>query len=1004
MKNQSPKHDRWLLPLGAITLAVSSALMVGCSSSSSGGGGTTSVPTVEEPVPLALEGTALACDAEDAVDDSVEANGLFVETPDGVPPSSVSHWVDPDSRLNANAGQNIKRLGAVVAAQDPDGGSVLNDDELAFDTHPIVVSYTEQVIGDYALGDGSADIGDPTQIDDPFVSLSLDNGKSWKKVQLAKTSEESSIATTWAGNKDGYPGHSHKSTMAVQGENILVAWNDKYCQKANPYDLEQVIDGEDITYPDDLYQVNGDQDSIDYEGIEAPNGKMLYEVPFSCVWAARGVFTTDLNGDGDTTTNDIGIEWRKAEQLTSGKRDSNKIWIAPAPVGFALSWQEDTKGLRAGKGAGPGEGYSGATTNHGTDIWYTHITMEDFDNVCLTDDCDIEADTVGGTEWTDDQTIIADVEVIPTKPKPSHKFALPVRISNNEICDYDEAKENKLYCRDDFEVDDPTSDNPADTITLAKNCIGESEPIESNNQSGTEMTRCVQYDLDYMTEDSGTLPANAVLDGDTGASRPALKILKTNEKMLNPDYDPLIVGSLEYIDEYVAILVYEETKALSESDPGSGVPVNGDDDLVDVVNIAQEGKAVYFESFLWNDPVTVSAGRIVNLRVPEVNITQDEDKNIVVDENGTGRDIYENARRVVIASQVDSCDAADKMVEGELIKNSNPTFAIMYKQGYDTQGGPSDMYIRRNYGFTFETFENSGIDEDGFEIDPVTTNVSSRTVSYADDGKPDAYEWSSVEDVDTQTRNNLLDQSYDDPEDNTFSPRAFLRGAEIYTGFEYSPSWRMTNQGTVPNNFWIHTYLDPLGGDALAWQGPKQISLTSHQHHSTLDPRFVTTPKGRADATADVSIDEELIESDTSNPNVLFLSYGTFDMANHEEVDLFYLRSTDRGATWEYLDAEDNILLISDHGLDGIFGTEDDPVGVTGTGEEMTIDFKIPMLAHKIDIHEMEVQSLASPNGGTLFNVFNYEEPAESSCTDPVCGLETLFKRADYDFDPDAIQ
>ncbi|MFC1589336.1 choice-of-anchor O protein [Pseudomonadota bacterium] len=984
MKNHPPKHESWLLPLGAITLAVSSALMVGCSSSSSSGGGTTSVPTVEEPAPLALEGTALACDTDDAVDDSTIASGLLVEEPNSIPGYTVSKDAF-GSESKANAGQNIKRLTAVVPGITT-GGLTTNKDGIELgDVHPILVTYTEQVIGDYSVGEGSADIGDPTHIDDPFASLSLDEGETWKKVQLADTSGDSSIAVNWNGFSTSYKGHSHKSTNAVNGNNILVAWNDKYCPSANPFGLTKDEDNAEVPYPDDLYKVNGSQGSIDYAGEPDPiDEEPLYEVPFSCVWTARGVFVDDIDGNGET--GDYGIEWRKAQQLTSGTRDSNKIWIASAPVGFALTWQEDPEGLRSGKGAGPGEGYSGATTNHGADIWYTHIPMEGFNDVCVDadgaddtmnteDDC---LDVITGEEEGDIQ-LVANLE---TKPVPAVNFEYPVRISNNEVCAPDD---NKIYCTAETEVVIPDTD-PVETELLALNCIDTVSFETGSSGNPQSVSRCVQADLDYMTPDSTIEPANAVLDGDTGASRPALKLLKTDAVF---EDDPATLDVDESLnEEYVAILAYEETKGLSESDPGTGIPNDGE--TVDTVNIALEGKAVYFESFLWDQPVTVSAGRPVNLRVPEVTITQDDITKAIIVGDETGLDIYENARRVVIASQVDSCDA--DTVDEITGKSVNPTFAIMYKQGYDVQGGPADMYIRRNYGFTYEDFETEVVGEE--EVG-VAFNVSARTVTYGDagtedEGKVTMYEWEEA---------NLLDQSYTSPEDNTFSPRVLLRGAEIYTGFEYSPSWRMTNQGTVPNNFWIHTYLDPLGGDALAWQGPKQISMTTGSHVSTLDPRFATTPKGRADATAAatalLSNDADLIESDTSNPNVLFLSYGTFDMDTHEELDLHYLRSTDRGASWEYYDSNDIMVLIDDHGADGIFGTDDDPVQ----------DFSVPKLAHgggAADVvHDMEVQSLASPNGATLYNVYNSE--TSTDCADEWCGLETMSKRADYDFDPSAL-
>lgn len=362
-----------------------------------------------------------------------------------------------------------------------------------------------------------------------FTSLSLDNGATWKKVAVGETAGKSSIAVQWNGVSTTYGGHSHKPTMMAEGNKILVAWNDKYCPSGNPFDF---VDPD----TEDYYKVNGSQGRIDYGGIVAPNDKLLYEVPFSCVWTARGIFREDPD-----IPDVYGIEWRQAQQMTSGTRDSNKIWIAAQDIGFALAWQEDTEGLRSGKGLGPGEGYSGATTNHGTDIWYTHITMDDFDDVCT----ELDADGVC-TATTDDIAVIA---ALPEKAKPAVNYAYPVRITNNESCNPDDTK---LYC----------ADHCATTAS-----------VESNNESGNIITRCVQDDLDYMTDDASIAPVAAVLDGDTGASRPALTILKTNATP----------------PEYVTVLAYEETKGLSEA--------TTQDQGTVLTDIALEGKSVYFESF-----------------------------------------------------------------------------------------------------------------------------------------------------------------------------------------------------------------------------------------------------------------------------------------------------------------------------------------------------------------------------------------------------------------------
>jgi hypothetical protein len=880
--NTRPKR-KWLFPLGVAAIAISSIVVVSCfhddDPTTTTGGTDTFTPT--EPAPLNVTGTSLFCNTG-APPTSTVAASYVAEQADNPPDMNISK--DP---INHNSGNNLKRLETVVVvAEDPAGEPVLDPVTNAeFEVHPIIVSFGEQVIGEYEGGDGSADIGDPDNIDDIFTSLSLDNGKTWKKANVSGTAKNSdtgqirsSTIVTWNGERIPYPGHSHKPTMAVWGNNILVAWNDKYCPSGDPFDLVDNTTGE-LVDPDqpDYFKVNGSQGSIDYGGIVAPNDKLLYEVPFSCVWTARGVFDATDAADGDGI---LEIQWRQAQQLTSGTRDSNKIWIAAEEAGFVLAWQEDTEGLRSGKGLGPGEGYSGATTNHGTDIWYTYIAKDEFDDVCSDAECTASTD------------VPADIEALGEKPKPAVNFAYAVRITNNETCTTETDGETKLYC----------ADNCDSTVALT-----------TGNSSGTNINRCVQNDLDYMTQDDTVAPAAAVLDGDTGASRPALKILRTNSDT----------------PEYVTILAYEETKGLSESDPA--------DQGTTETDIKLEGKAVYFESFFWDQPVTVSAGRVVNQRVPEVTIADDGTY------AETGLMIYENARRVVIMPQVDACE----MVEG------NPTFALMYKQGYATQGGPSDMFVRVNYGFTYDEF---GL-LDG--RDP--TNVSAHDNEDVDNGTGQVI-W---------TTDYLEHQSYEQPFDNTFSPRGWLRAGEVYNGFEFSPRWKATSTGTVPNNFWMHRFVDS------AWQGPKQLSIVTGAQVSTLDPRFVPTPQAR----------HSTIESDKSNPDVIFMGYGTFDMTTSEELDLLYTRSTDKGVTWEYIDAG-GAVIKSDAGLDRIPGTDDDEA------------VRVAKLSAEADVHEMEVQALATPDGTMMFGAWLRETP--EVCGSPECGMDSRFGLVNY-VDPTTI-
>lgn len=841
--------------LVAATVIVALSVFTGCTG---GGSSDESVSNhdLEDHNEVVIEGTDLACAGKDSGVSAIAAT----MTADKITRVNLSRDSE-NSQERPNAQNNLKRLSAVVTSTAADGTVSETNEKV----HPLVVSYAEQVIGDYEMGDGSADIGDPYHVDDIFLSLSLDNGKTWKKLNLSNTADKSSIKVAWGNgvttpNLD-YPGHSHKPTMQVEGNRILVAWNDKYCPSGNPLDLQQADDG---SYPDDLYKVNGSQGSINYnltctiaddpttpnvdESDCAPNGKEVYEVPFSCAWTARGIFDPEAGE----------ITWQQAKQLTTGTRDSNKLWIAASSdVGFAMSWQEDPEGLREGKGAGPGEGWSGATTNHGADIWYSYLKMDDFDAVEPLE------------EGEDNET----------KPKSLNNFTYPVRVTDNEVCLKDDTK---LYCQE-------------------IHCTS----YVTSNQGDTE--KCVTKTLDPLWDDGTT---TVILDGDTGASRPALSILKTNE------------------GEPVVVLAYEETKGLAESDPG--VPNQDQDADVDSTDIAVEGKVAYFESFLFDKPVTVSPGSIVNLRAPA--------------QDGSGDMIYENARRVVLVNQVDPCD------EGKY------TFGILYKQGVETRGGSSDMFLRMNTGFKADTFEKT------------VTNVSAMDSILDENGTAIDSTWSSA---------NLDDYSYENLFENTFSPRGFMRGDDIYIGFEYTPNYAQSEQGNVPNTFYIHRNVEVDG--TRGWQGPQQISKVVGRKISTLDPRFFPTPKGTFDKTG--------LESDKSNPDVLFLTYGTYDMESGLEEDLFYTRSTDKGATWETVDlnTSDGTIIQANAKLAGVKGIE-----------------------------EKEVQTVPTPDGTAIYNVWLQEQDKDAyeagtevldedgNVADHFRGLDSWMGRVDYNVTAEA--
>ena len=865
----------------AATLIAAFSVFTGCSDSASNTASKSDVVvSPADPEVKEIEGVSLpACDPNaelSTIASTMTADGNVTKA--NVSREGAEIYPQP-SYERSNAKNILKRMDVAVAPTTADGN--ISEVDATEYVHPIVIGYAEQVIGDYAMNDGSADIGDPYHIDDIFVSTSLDGGKTWKKVNVSNTADKSSMNVTWdtqytdnnaySAGTVAYPGHSHKPTMTISGNNILIGWHDKYCPSGNPLDLNATVGDDGKTaYVDDLWKINGSQGSINYdlkcdipddpstkaidESNCAPNDNEVYEVPYSCVWTARATF--------DTETNEF--TWHQAKQLTTGVRDANKIWLAESKgVGIAMSWQEDPQGLREGKGAGPGDGWSGATTNHGADIWYAHLTEADFN---LTEPVEV----VETTEEIVDETV--------AKPKSLVNFSYPVRISDNESCNTDD---KKLYCQELIANNECTW-VPATSDQGKDKCeINVQDPL---------------WDIDR----------KVILDGDTGASRPAIAILKTNVE-----------------GEAVVVLAYEETKGLAETE--SGVP---DQDKTnetgeDSTDIAVEGKVAYFESFPFADPITMSPGHIVNPRV-----TPSDD--YIATYPDAPDTIYENARRVVLIKQVDKCQA------GEF------TFGVMYKMGVETRGGASDMYVRLNRGFTHETFVNADEDIFGNGQSGIPNLSAMDAVEVTDpvDGTIDV-------NSSTWTIDNMSSTSWANVYENTFSPRGFLRGDDMYFGYEYTPNYAKGEQGNMPNNFYVIRYTQDEEDSSRVWHAPQNISDVIGYKISTLDPRFIPTP---------IAVKDTELPSDKSNPNVMFLSYGTFNMETGEEEDLFYTRSTNKGKDW--LKVEIPVLDENDQNL-----TQN------------------PKISARHEIQEKEVQAISTPDGTRLYNAWLQEELPEHYLT-----------------------
>ncbi|WP_405034630.1 choice-of-anchor O protein [Ornithinimicrobium sp. LYQ103] len=470
---------------------------------------------------------------------------------------------------------------------------------------------------------------------DAFAAVSLDDGVTWKDTNLSESAAESSIdivrddiplftdAGLVADGTTAYPGDVTNMFHAIAGNKVVVAWPSKFCSQGQPnYSLDGVDDETGLlnterraaiaTYlgidlatasPDDLYLIDmygvaGNQGTIDYLDDKWEENHPAGEVPFSCLWTARGEL---IKGD-DPRTGDVTeasfMRWFNTERLTSGTRDVNRVEVmGVAGAGFAITWQEDPDGLRPGQGEGPGEGWSGAIANSGTDVWYSYIDIEDFS---IVQDPTVEDGTaylpLTGDDFTATEgsyeALALDPEVT-QKPKPFVPFAMPMRVTDNEKCNVENPKP---YCYGSALAEYTDPDTGPVPVPQTTDGI-ELNPLEYGLDDMCESIIEVvvgkndDTSLVCITEDG--LP----MLGNTAATRPRLGLY---------GYDSTGKVKDAVIDNAFATVIFEEDKGLGkfgfmESEDGTvdyTVACDPDaDPAIEGCVPFDEGKSIWYNSF-----------------------------------------------------------------------------------------------------------------------------------------------------------------------------------------------------------------------------------------------------------------------------------------------------------------------------------------------------------------------------------------------------------------------
>jgi hypothetical protein len=813
---------------------------------------------------------------------------------------------------------------------------------------PLFITYTDQ---------------DPvTGAADVWAAVSRDDGATWKRTNLSRSADRSSFKLA---NGTDFYGDTRKPVMQIQGNNVLVAWSSKFCSGGKPRYAIKIDDPatpeqeddysyDNPYYSDDIWGVGGPQRSHDYTADGFPE---VGELPYSCVWVARGIVATQKNVSAGVGSYVGDIVWFKPERLTSGRRDALQLFLGGGDgAGMALIWQEDPAGLRPGKFVGPGHGWSGATTNHKTDIWYSYITLPDFAKV----DTNFVSGGDPEHDFTDEDWIGRRKSLVP--------MSLPVRISDNDVVNTD----NLMVELDGTGY--PVVGEDGKWIPLPN------ETAESGEGDGTHrygyMVPNLCSSFYEFTNEQGALKKVCItadgrlLDGDTGASRPNLFLQPYNYTVTGDNPATSAVETSYTVNSAWAIINYEETKGAGSGAPDTagtgeqpedGTGLGGDSYLI------EQGKNVIYHSFDFRKPDVVSAGNILNL--PErdasgaIQYLKDEAGVPVLDYLGRQQLAYENARR------------ARFILQGKSGMGLNRTImTILYKEGLEGSGRPSDIFLRRAfvpstdkatdnpYRFTNIVCEEWIQAPDGKQVcskgaqNISTVTPTMTTASMGDPTSEDPYgaikvvQWQ-------QTPDNLDDSSSLNPYEDARAHRGAMRGDFIMLGYSYTPNWAAARNGNDKYDFFVRRSFDggktwttdPTGsgvthcqvfktlaadgslqkdtaGDIVkqeicttyaagAFEQARNASQLPNAKSSVIEPRIVAPPAGKVwDATVAANTDGSLAESnktthpeDVFNGNVVYLAYGTSTNPKKDPVtgeqadavpqDLFYTFTQDNGET-----------------------------------------------------------------------------------------------------------
>ncbi|WP_455206652.1 choice-of-anchor O protein [Kaarinaea lacus] len=244
----------------------------------------------------------------------------------------------------------------------------------------------------------------------------------------------------------------------------------------------------------------------------------------------------------------------------------------------------------------------------------------------------------------------------------------------------------------------------------------------------------------------------------------------------------------------------------------------------------------------------------------------------------------ENARRARFVAQTNAASG------------SGIRFAIFWRQGFYTQGGPADIMMR--IGYQSADPQSTGMNPADLDppVDPNCYALDYASAINLTSAAPLNLSSNTLE----ATQANLADATDANFLENARAHRAVLRANDLYVGYIYTEDGVVAAATDLANyNFFVRRFNASTG----VWGAPDNLSNITDTTINVLEPRLMGMPGNQPGCTDPNNITNP---ENCQNKNVLVAVWGTETnvyehIGGSENLDIYITRTTDKAAHWEPL-------------------------------------------------------------------------------------------------------